>query len=51
MSSRNDPDHLTDAQQATLDFIREHLAAHDMPPALAEIARALGFPHTSSAQK
>ena len=51
MNSRNDPDRLTDAQQATLDFIREHLAAHDMPPALAEIARALGFPHTSSAQK
>jgi len=51
MNPRNDPDRLTDAQQATLDFIREHLEAHDMPPSLAEIARALCFPHTSSAQK
>ncbi len=42
---------LTDKQQATLDFIRAWLQQHDMPPALAEIARGLGFPHASTAQK
>ena len=51
MTPQHDHPPLTDAQQATLDFIHAYLKRHDMPPVLAEIAHGLGFPHTSTAQK
>lgn len=51
MTPRHTHSPLSEAQQATLDFIRSYLKRHDMPPVLAEIARGLGFPHTSTAQK
>lgn len=51
MSETDTSTRLTARQQATLDFIREHLQRRDMPPVLTEIARALGFPHASTAQK
>ncbi|MGA7296351.1 MAG: transcriptional repressor LexA [Rhodanobacteraceae bacterium] len=51
MTPRRHHPSLTDAQQATLDFIRNYLKQNDMPPVLAEIARGLDFPHASTAQK
>lgn len=41
---------LTDRQQAILDFLHEHSAAHGRPPTLAEIALAFGFRQARSAQ-
>ncbi len=51
MSKTNSTPHLTARQQATLDFIGTYVQRHGMPPVLAEITRALGFAHTSTAQK
>ncbi|MEO7200288.1 MAG: transcriptional repressor LexA [Dokdonella sp.] len=41
---------LTPNQLRVLDYIRQHLAAHDSAPSLREIADALGFARHSSAQ-
>lgn len=41
---------LTPNQRRTLEFIRSRVRVQGLPPALAEIARALGFPHASTAQ-
>ena len=39
--------HLTDRQEAVLDYLRQHIAAQGMPPTVAEIAAAFGLasPH------
>lgn len=42
---------LTDRQQAILDFVAAHIAAHGLPPTLAEIAAAFGFQQARAAQK
>lgn len=42
---------LTDRQQAILDFVRERIDVHGLPPTWAEIARAFGFRQTRAAQK
>jgi repressor LexA len=44
------PPALSRRQQQVLDFVREQLAAHGLPPTLREIAEALGFSSHSSAQ-
>jgi repressor LexA len=44
-------DDLTDRQRAILDFVRERIAVHGLPPTWAEIARAFGFRQTRAAQK
>ncbi len=41
---------LTPNQLRVLDYIRQHLTAHDSAPSLREIADALGFARHSSAQ-
>lgn len=41
---------LSRRQQQVLDFVRDHLAEHGLPPTLREIAEALGFSGHSSAQ-
>lgn len=51
MYTMTEPVALTDRQQAILDFIREKVAADGLPPSLAEIAAAFGFPHRSAARK
>ena len=45
------PTHLTDRQQAVLDFVRERIAADGLPPTLAEIAQAFGFRQARAAGK
>lgn len=42
---------LTDRQQAILDFLAAHIAAHGLPPTLAEIAAAFGFQQARAAHK
>ena len=43
-------DTLTPRQQQVLALIREHIAAHGLPPTRAEIAQALGFRSTNAAE-
>ena len=48
--SSRPPRPLTDKQKAILDAIRSHLEANGFPPSYAEIARAVGLTHASTAQ-
>jgi repressor LexA len=51
IATMSQQDDLTDRQRAILDFVRERIAVHGLPPTWAEIARAFGFRQTRAAQK